>query len=278
MWLNLSMESTPLWLHHKIDKNKCTAACGVVVMVQPRSRNKNHLVRPSGDAGSNITTLINERTVELSAHSRYLKIVGRQATAKRNEKSKIKETFFKTKNSRLSIQNSPTLWRREWRRMATCIIMQLQIRAGTDHRRGKPTALLIQLRFIQQKNTQNPKKSQRISGDLMPNSRNCNAARDYRCPITLPRHPNLQLRAPTNFFLLLLLLLLLSISFLSPNFWLFSPLFQQNFIIAACQTPPSLCPLLAARAGRPFYPIRAKRKSAVNYGTQREPAVTHSTP
>ncbi len=211
-----------------------------------RSRNKNHLVRPSGHAGSHITTLINERTVELSAHSTYLKIVGRQATAKRNEKSKIKETFFKTKNSRLSIQkNSPTLWRREWRRMATCIIMQLQIRAGTDHRRGEPTALLIQLRFIQQKNTQNPKKSQRISGDLMPNSRNCNVARDYRCPITLPRHPNLQLRAPTNF-----LLFLLSISFLSPNFWLFSPLFQQNFIIAACQTPPSLCPLwLRAPAG-----------------------------
>ncbi len=123
--------------------------------------------------------------------------------------------------------------------MATCIIMQLQIRAGTDHRRGKPTALLIQLRFIQQKNTQNPKKSQRISGDLMPNSRNCDVARDYRCPITSPRHPNLQLRAPTN-FLLLLLLLLLSISFLSPNFWLFSLLFQQNFTIAACQTPPSL--------------------------------------
>ncbi len=90
-----------------------------------------------------------------------------------------------------------------------------------------------------------PQKSQRISGDLMPNSRNCNVARDYRCPITLPRHPSLQLRAPTNF-----LLLLLSISFLSPNFWLFSPLFQQNFIIAACQTPPSLSPLwLRAPAG-----------------------------
>jgi hypothetical protein len=35
---------------------------------------------------------------------------------------------------------------------------------------------------------------------------------------------------------------------------------------------------LAARAGRPFYPIRAKRKSAIKYGTQREPAVKHSTP
>jgi hypothetical protein len=66
----------------KLTKNKCTAACGVVV-VQPDPENKNHLVRPSGHAGSHITTLINGRTVELSAHSTYLKIVGRQAAAKR---------------------------------------------------------------------------------------------------------------------------------------------------------------------------------------------------
>jgi hypothetical protein len=95
--LNLAQsfyESTPLWLHHKIDKNKCTAACRVVVVVgEPDPENKNHLVRPSGHAGSHITTLINGRTVELSAPSTYLKIVGRQATAKRNEKSKTKGIF-----------------------------------------------------------------------------------------------------------------------------------------------------------------------------------------
>jgi hypothetical protein len=62
-----------------------------VVVVEPDPENKNHLLRPSGHAGSHITTLINGRTVELSAHSTYLKIVGRQATAKRNEKSKTKE-------------------------------------------------------------------------------------------------------------------------------------------------------------------------------------------
>jgi hypothetical protein len=67
MWLNLSMESTPLWLHHKIDKKQMHCCVRGGGNGAARSRNKNHLVRPSGHAGSHITTLINERTVELSA-------------------------------------------------------------------------------------------------------------------------------------------------------------------------------------------------------------------
>ncbi len=164
--------------------------------------------------------------------------------------------------------------------MATCIINAIANWSWHGPQTRKTNGASYPAAIHTAKKHTKPQNSQRINGDLMLNSRNCNVARDYRCPITLPRHRNLQLRAPTNFFLLLLLLLLLllSISFLSPNFWQLSLLFQQNFIRAACQTPPSLLSPLAARAGRPFYPIRAKRKSAIKYGTQREPAVKHSTP